>query len=69
MLGCIHPMSSPMMNRMLGFFADACATADAAEITANNPTDAYDDFRSLILTWPMDVAGARRGHRKTVRRR
>src|SRR3954471_8838970 len=30
MLGCIQPMSSPMMNRMLGFRCGACATAGAA---------------------------------------
>ena len=32
MLGCIQPMSSPMMNRMLGFFAScACALAGRHE--------------------------------------
>src|SRR6476660_9604179 len=32
MLGCIQPMSSPMMNRMLGFFS--WATAGAADPSA-----------------------------------
>ena len=27
MLGCIQPMSSPMMKRMLGFCAGCCAVA------------------------------------------
>jgi hypothetical protein len=27
MLGCIQPMSSPMMKRMLGFCAGCCAAA------------------------------------------
>ena len=31
MLGCIQPMSSPMMNRMLGF--SSCAAAGAAPAT------------------------------------
>jgi hypothetical protein len=30
MLGCIQPMSSPMMNRMLGFVSWATAGADVA---------------------------------------
>ena len=45
MLGCIQPMSSPMMKRMLGFFSAgvgvvifSCATAGAAVTTAAKPT-------------------------------
>ena len=36
MLGCIQPMSSPMMNRMFGFFS--WAAAGAASATADRPT-------------------------------
>ena len=35
MLGCIQPMSSPMMNRMLGFFSCAAAGATPATVAAS----------------------------------
>src|SRR5262245_11369431 len=35
MLGCIQPMSSPMMNRMLGFCSCAAAGATPATVAAS----------------------------------
>jgi hypothetical protein len=34
MLGCIQPMSSPMMNKMFGLLAGACAI-DNVEVSAH----------------------------------
>ena len=42
MLGCIQPMSSPMMNRMFGLPAALCATATAgASASATTPAHIY----------------------------
>src|SRR5437867_8583569 len=48
MLGCIQPMSSPMMNRMLGLPAGVCATAAVAETSTAAARGAYRKFRNFI---------------------
>src|SRR5262245_50049290 len=50
MLGCIQPMSSPMMKRMLGF-CGCCAAAGrhAARPTAMHASGASHSFRMAIM--------------------
>src|SRR5262249_47196478 len=52
MLGCIQPMSSPMMKRMLGFCC-CCATADvlATVPTATNASRASHNFRKAFYRY------------------
>ena len=45
MLGCIQPMSSPMMKRMLGLPAGPCANAGAA-VNVMAATDANRESRT-----------------------
>src|SRR6266478_7652729 len=44
MLGCIQPMSSPMMNKMLGFCCCAAAGALAAVIATNDASSPRKSF-------------------------
>ena len=60
MLGCIQPMSSPMMKRMLGFFC-SCPTACDAIVTAasaaNRPTEIFlIVFSYVTLAGPVTCA-------------
>src|SRR5215472_5762220 len=48
MLGCIQPISSPMMNRMLGFCCWAVATPASSGMTARTATTVH--IRSLAPT-------------------
>src|SRR6187399_62575 len=60
MLGCIQPMSSPMMKRMLGFCCCAAAgilAADIAAIEANKPSQMY---LAMLMGW-FPPAAAREG--------
>src|SRR5262249_45085612 len=53
MLGCIQPMSSPMMKRMLGFCCGCCAAAGVfAAITA---PDSASRPRQKFLVMLMDL--------------
>src|SRR5262245_21442037 len=58
MLGCIHPMSSPMMKRMFGLLcacADACCGAPAAAMdAANRPSQS---FLLMFIDASADVVG------------
>src|SRR5437899_2800689 len=56
MLGCIQPMSSPMMNRMLGFSARLCG--------------ARDDCCALVLLTAIKIriASAAANDRKLLRK-
>src|SRR5258705_1940200 len=47
MLGCIQPMSSPMMKRMLGFLAAAWANAGDAAKSASPPAATTTGNRRL----------------------
>src|SRR5689334_4422488 len=49
MLGCIQPMSSPMMNMMLGLPFGGCASADTADASIATASSEYRDFRDFIL--------------------
>ena len=53
MLGCIKPMSSPMMNRMLGFWSCAIAldagSADAVASAASAaPAEKIDRVKLIV---------------------
>src|SRR5215831_11354566 len=52
MLGCIQPMSSPMMNKMLGFCC--CAAAGTLAITreANSASRPRQTFLVIPMTFP-----------------
>ena len=51
MLGCIQPMSSPMMNKMLGLPAGPCASAGAATsvIAANDANRDSQILRAILM--------------------
>ena len=62
MLGCIQPMSSPMMKRMFGF-CGVCAAAgvlagpdNASDISADAPSSAARQ-PAPVLCWPSPVPG------------
>src|ERR1700751_4275582 len=64
MLGCIQPISSPMMNRMLGFgccWADAGALAiETAAAPASKPSHNFrDTFMAKVsyrrVEWPLSL--------------
>jgi hypothetical protein len=50
MLGCIQPMSSPMMKRMLGFCC-CCAVAGAAITTADDVNTPNQIVLSNVMVW------------------
>ena len=56
MLGCIQPMSSPMMKRMLGFCC-CCAAAGtlAAVTTANSASKPSHKFRDGLIVRLLEV--------------
>ena len=58
MLGCIQPMSSPMMKRMLGFCCCCAAAGRLAAVTAasdaNRPSQMY--LATLMLELPRSAA-------------
>src|SRR5215468_10296857 len=51
MLGCIQPMSSPMMKRMLGFCIGCCAFAGAivTNAAANDPIKPSKIFLPVMI--------------------
>src|SRR5262249_27162139 len=51
MLGCIQPMSSPMMKRMFGFCDGCCAFAGAivTHAAANDPIKPSKIFLSVMI--------------------
>src|SRR5262245_824759 len=54
MLGCIHPMSSPMMNRMFGF---ACADARETEsVTLPSSARTSDTHRATYMSSSLLVS-------------
>src|SRR5882724_10922342 len=60
MLGCIMPMSSPMMKRMLGFVPWAEAGALAIVVAVHNTTRAPQiALNKLMVTLLMEAAEAR----------
>src|SRR5262245_54274343 len=60
MLGCIQPMSSPMMKRMLGLLG-VCARIGVAEASAAAAKDVYQRIRRRIGgSWSFEV------HRSTA---
>src|SRR6476660_10483519 len=58
MLGCIQPMSSPMMTRMLGFCC-CCAAAGrlAAATTANSASKPSHKFRDRLIVRLLETIG------------
>ena len=66
MLGCIQPMSSPMMNRMLGFCCCCAAAGVLAAVTAANsaskPSHTFRDKlivrSSKVINWLVYADGA-----------
>src|SRR5690349_12962264 len=56
MLGCIHPMSSPMMKTMLGFAAP-CAEAVtlAIAVAVHNMTRAIQSFLNMLMVASFNV--------------
>src|SRR6266581_1136080 len=52
MLGCIQPMSSPMMKRMLGLPAGACAIAGKLNAASATPETSMLPIRLLIFMIP-----------------
>ena len=61
MLGCIQPMSSPMMNTMLGFGCCAAAGAPAvvtATAMASRPSQIVLVMLMFELTLPLLPGGA-----------
>src|SRR5215472_3594733 len=61
MLGCIQPISSPMMKRMLGFCC-CCAAAGTLivvikVISASGPSQG---FRVMFMTFSLVLPGTRR---------
>src|SRR5689334_457657 len=61
MLGCIHPMSSPMMKTIFGFavpWAEAVTLAIAVEV--HNTTRAIQSFLNMLMVFPsMSAAEVR----------
>src|SRR5262245_27082434 len=55
MLGCIQPMSSPMMNRILGFCCWAVATPANSGMAARTATTVH--IRSLATTALLFIHG------------
>src|SRR5215510_14442173 len=53
MLGCIQPMSSPMMNRMLGF-CSCCAAAGALAAIAATSEASKPNQEFLVMLLPLD---------------
>src|SRR5262245_42905580 len=58
MLGCIQPMSSPMMNRMLGFLCCGCCTtadftAGGINIKSKMPTNETFLKLTFISLFPL----------------
>src|SRR5262245_1296776 len=51
MLGCIQPMSSPMMNRMLGF-CSCCAAAGALAAIAATSEASKPNQEFLVMLLP-----------------
>jgi hypothetical protein len=59
MLGCIQPMSSPMMKRMLGFCPWAEAGMLAIVVTEHNTTSALQIvLNTFMIASPMSAADA-----------
>src|SRR5580700_8428137 len=66
MLGCIQPMSSPMMKRMLGFACCCCAAAGVlATVTATNDANRASQMPlALTIIYLLAVFSARDGSRQ-----
>ncbi len=70
MLGCIQPMSSPMMKRMLGFCCCCAAAGALAAITATNDTSRPRQnflvrlMASFLIFGCPNWAGSRRPRRR-----
>src|SRR5215467_5503675 len=52
MPGCIQPMSSPMMNKMLGFCCCAAAGMFAITREANSASRPRQTFLAILMTFP-----------------
>src|SRR5262249_48724324 len=62
MLGCIQPMSSPMMKRMLGFACCCCCCAAAGRLAARpTATNATRAGQSLRMSFMEDLLTFRLG--------
>src|SRR5580658_7640817 len=58
MLGCIQPMSSPMMKRILGFVGCCAEGCELAATTAAAPASRLSqDFRLTFMTASSDFQG------------
>src|SRR5262249_13852864 len=55
MPGCIQPISSPMMKRMLGFCCCAAAGAVAAVTAAHNASKPSDNRCIILMRWLPEV--------------
>src|SRR5262245_51709016 len=60
MLGCIQPMSSPMMNRMLGFCCCCAAAGMLATVTAASKANNPRQMLPATLMVPSFVGRPRR---------
>src|SRR5262245_23158757 len=63
MLGCIQPMSSPMMKRMLGFCCCCCAAAGTlvAVTATNGASKPRQNFLVILMTYLLTLEAARMG--------
>jgi hypothetical protein len=59
MLGCIQPMSSPMMNMMLGFYSCARAGNGAAMISTSDSATRHAERRFRVCIGPLLFGRAR----------